>query len=347
MGLPGAFRKHPRPGDGEAIGLDAEILDQADVFLVAMIMFVGAVAIAAVADLARRVGERVPDRRAAAVFVDRALDLVGRCGGAPDKILRETARARARSAACLALSAASAGGAARPSAESPASFAKCRRENLENIDFLPSGLRIDLVGGNPVDLEGDRRRGFVASTNPTPLKFFEPIARLTIMYIGIVEAGRDLDVGDRLAVDEIGDAVVLPQRAVVVEAVGAPAPGNRSRRNGPGRWPECANASSSRGRRAAARGLPARRSRAASRRHRRASRTPAIRRSRPGSWRGFRSSRISARTTPCVVRMPEMYSLSNSTALSSGGVRLATIERMPSLDLEGIEPERRRAACRA
>ena len=37
------------------------------------------------------------------------------------------------------------------------------------------------------------------------------------MYIGIVEARRDLDVGDRLAVDEIDDAVLQPQHAIVVE----------------------------------------------------------------------------------------------------------------------------------
>ena len=37
------------------------------------------------------------------------------------------------------------------------------------------------------------------------------------MYIGIVEADRDLDLGHRLAVDEIGDAIRLPQHTVIVE----------------------------------------------------------------------------------------------------------------------------------
>jgi hypothetical protein len=41
---------------------------------------------------------------------------------------------------------------------------------------------------------------------------------------------------------------------------------------------------------------------------------------------------------PCVVRIPEIYSLLNSTVLSVGGVRLATIERMPSLTLNGSRP---------
>ena len=39
-----------------------------------------------------------------------------------------------------------------------------------------------------------------------------------------------------------------------------------------------------------------------------------------------------------VVRMPETYSLSNSTGFSSGGVRLATIERTPSRTLNGSSP---------
>jgi hypothetical protein len=42
-----------------------------------MIVVVGAVGVAVILDLAWGVGERVPDRAAAAVFVDRALDLIG------------------------------------------------------------------------------------------------------------------------------------------------------------------------------------------------------------------------------------------------------------------------------
>ena len=49
-----AVGEHPWPGDREAIGLDAELLDQRNVFLVAMIVIVGAVAVGAVLDLAGR-----------------------------------------------------------------------------------------------------------------------------------------------------------------------------------------------------------------------------------------------------------------------------------------------------
>src|SRR5438552_2565049 len=61
-----------------------------------------------------------------------------------------------------------------PRPESPASLLKCRRENLPSIDVSrdlrsvrhrtlqhPGGLvRIDLIGGNPVDLEFDHDRRF-------------------------------------------------------------------------------------------------------------------------------------------------------------------------------------------
>src|SRR5665213_2201494 len=40
----------------------------------------------------------------------------------------------------------------------------------------------------------------------------------------------------------------------------------------------------------------------------------------------------------CVVRIPDTYSLLNSTGFNSGGVRLAVIERMPSLILNGSSP---------
>ena len=87
-----SFRKHPRPRDRKPIGLDAEISDEADIFLVAVIMIVGAVGVAAVLDLARCMSKSVPDRTAAAVLVDGALDLIGRRGRAPDEILREWKR---------------------------------------------------------------------------------------------------------------------------------------------------------------------------------------------------------------------------------------------------------------
>ena len=61
------------------------VLHQPHVFLVAVVVVVGDVAGVAVPDLARRVRVRVPDRRAFAVLVPCALDLVGRGGRAPEK----------------------------------------------------------------------------------------------------------------------------------------------------------------------------------------------------------------------------------------------------------------------
>ena len=91
-----SVRKHPRPCDRETIGLDAQFLDQANVFLVAMIVIIGLVGIAAIFDLAWQVGESIPDRAASPVFKDGALDLVGGRGRTPDKAVRE-ARSGARS----------------------------------------------------------------------------------------------------------------------------------------------------------------------------------------------------------------------------------------------------------
>jgi len=57
-----------------------------------MIVSLARVGVAAIADLAGRCGKNIPDRAAAAVFVDRALDLVGRRCRAPDKAFWEKVR---------------------------------------------------------------------------------------------------------------------------------------------------------------------------------------------------------------------------------------------------------------
>ena len=92
----GPVGKYPRPCDRKSIGFDAEPLDQANVFLVPMIVIVGAVRVAAIADFARGVGEGVPDRRGAAVLGHRALDLVGRRGRAPQEAGGEAEQLGAR-----------------------------------------------------------------------------------------------------------------------------------------------------------------------------------------------------------------------------------------------------------
>src|SRR5699024_86543 len=73
--------------DRKPVMPDAEIPDQLNVFLVAVIMLVGAVAGGLVLDLAGRVRKGVPDRAAAAVLVDGALDLIRRGRGAPHKTI--------------------------------------------------------------------------------------------------------------------------------------------------------------------------------------------------------------------------------------------------------------------
>ncbi len=78
-----AVGQDARPGDGEAIGAQAERLHQGDVFRPAVVVVAGDVAVAAVDDVARRVAEAVPDRLAPPVFVPRPLDLIGASRRAP------------------------------------------------------------------------------------------------------------------------------------------------------------------------------------------------------------------------------------------------------------------------
>jgi hypothetical protein len=87
--LTGPVREDARPANREAVRGRADVLHQRDVLLVPVVVVVGDVAGVVVRDLARRVGERVPDRRALAVLVPRALDLVGRRGRAPEEAFRE------------------------------------------------------------------------------------------------------------------------------------------------------------------------------------------------------------------------------------------------------------------
>ena len=84
--------KHPRPRDRKSIGLGPQFPDQPDVFLVAVIVVVGAVGVAAIRDLARRMRKGIPDRTTAAVFIDGAFDLIRGSRGAPYKTFREAAR---------------------------------------------------------------------------------------------------------------------------------------------------------------------------------------------------------------------------------------------------------------
>ena len=83
----GALGQDTRPGEGEAVVLDAHLLHQRDVLLEPMIVVAGDVAGMAAKDTARFMGEIVPDVSALAVLEGCALDLVGRGRRAPDEIL--------------------------------------------------------------------------------------------------------------------------------------------------------------------------------------------------------------------------------------------------------------------
>src|SRR5581483_7514965 len=91
-------RHDPWPGDREAIRLQAEVAHQGDVVFPTVVVIGRDVAGVAVADLAGRVAETIPDRLAAAVFFDGALDLVRRRGCPEDEPAWEslTQRLRAR-----------------------------------------------------------------------------------------------------------------------------------------------------------------------------------------------------------------------------------------------------------
>lgn len=77
------FRKDSRPGDGEAVSIGAKALHQGDVFLIAVVVIIGDVAVVAVLNLPFGVGVCVPDGRSLAVLIPGALNLIGRSGDTP------------------------------------------------------------------------------------------------------------------------------------------------------------------------------------------------------------------------------------------------------------------------
>ena len=84
------FGQDAGPADGKAVGFQAHLLHQGDVLFPAVVEIDGGVSVLAVGDLAGSVvDEGVPDGLAPAVGVPAALDLGGRCGGAPQKVLGE------------------------------------------------------------------------------------------------------------------------------------------------------------------------------------------------------------------------------------------------------------------
>ena len=86
---PATLREDPRPGHAEAIRLEPDLLHQVEILRPAVVVVAGDVPGVAVLGHAGRVTEAVPDRLAAPVLGDGALDLVRGRGGPPQEISRE------------------------------------------------------------------------------------------------------------------------------------------------------------------------------------------------------------------------------------------------------------------
>ena len=76
-----------RPGDGEAIALEAQLLHDGDVFFETVIVIAGNIAVFVAFGVAFIEG--VPDAEHFAVLVVRAFDLMDCRRGAPEEIVRE------------------------------------------------------------------------------------------------------------------------------------------------------------------------------------------------------------------------------------------------------------------
>ncbi len=84
------FGNDPRPGDGETVGRDTHLLDQVEVFVQAMVVIAGDIAVVAAMDAARHVGEGIPDGRFTSVLLRRSFDLEGGGGDAEGEVAGKT-----------------------------------------------------------------------------------------------------------------------------------------------------------------------------------------------------------------------------------------------------------------
>ena len=86
VGPPASLGLHARPGHREAVGAQTQLAHQGHVVAGAMIVIVGGLTRAAVGDLAGDGGEAVPHALAPPILMGRALDLIGGCRRAPEKV---------------------------------------------------------------------------------------------------------------------------------------------------------------------------------------------------------------------------------------------------------------------
>src|SRR5262245_35499198 len=108
-----ALWEYPRPRNREPIRCGGERLHGLHIVSISVVVIVGDVAVVVVADLSRRVRERVPDRGAAAILADGAFDLIGGGGGAPENSGGQGARGFARGGRSVARPSAGRGGGRR------------------------------------------------------------------------------------------------------------------------------------------------------------------------------------------------------------------------------------------
>jgi len=168
----------PRPRDRKPVGPGAEFADRPSL-LESGGVIVGVVAGVAVSIL-RAYGQRCPRSSAATIFIDGASDLIVRLGGAPQKSFR------VNSGACR-----SGRGFFRgvnqlirdfPKRGKPASFAK-RGARIFRTSSSP--VSVFVTDGDPVDFRTRQLLGAAPSMkSSTPRNSFEPIARVTIRYMG-------------------------------------------------------------------------------------------------------------------------------------------------------------------
>jgi len=84
------FGIDPRPGNGEPIDLEAEILHEVEVGTVAVVMIARHAAVIAVCGLPRGAGKPIPDGLAFPVFVLRPFDLICSSRRPPDEPVGKT-----------------------------------------------------------------------------------------------------------------------------------------------------------------------------------------------------------------------------------------------------------------
>src|SRR5215831_10552470 len=84
-----------RPSGGQAVGADPEFAHQRHVLRPPVVMVASDVTVVVAENLTGNMAERVPNRRPAPVLGDRALNLISRHRGAPQKIFGKTSCHRA------------------------------------------------------------------------------------------------------------------------------------------------------------------------------------------------------------------------------------------------------------